>query len=425
MQRTISILVVSITLLADSQAFAWGWKEAVQQALDKNPTIQIQRQSVEIASLQADNAQSLMYPTVSLNGGAREYQDQTRNFRHQIFMGPRLQYLLYQGGRVRSGIDRAQLQNTQADLNVQINSITINSRLRQAYAVALREKRYLDLSHRIEQQRQENVKFTKIRHESGLEYKWVYLSSSAKWQQAQLDVQQAEMNKRTALADLENITGKVPLESVLELNDQDFYADDVTYDLNQLLANMDQNPKIKIRESDVQEANVNIDIAKSDYYPRIGFQGDIGAINTERRELIPLTGSSFVPYWLVGASLTMPLYEGNRIRRGVAIARASLEQRKFDLEQAKLDLTTSLKKTYQAYEIAKQQVQVSQATVDATKDRSKVVANQYKSGLASFLDWESSQDGWVNAEIQLLNNVRDYQNARARLEEAMGMGLGD
>lgn len=422
MSRKISILVVVSSLLYNSYAFAWGWKDAVNQAIDRNPSLQSQKEATEIAEMNKANARSLMYPTVMLNGGAREYQDYTRNFRHQLYLGPSLQYLLYSGGKVRAGIDVSSAQDTQAELSLRANSVVINSRLRQAYAVALREKRYLDLTHRIEEQRHENFKFTKIRYESGLEYKWVYLSSGQKWQQAQLDAQQAEMNKKTALADLENLLGSLSIQSVQELSDDDFYTADKDYNLDELISKINENPKYLLQASNVEEAKSSVEYSKAEYYPRIGFQGDVGVVKTERRDFFPLS-QALVPYWVVGASLSMPLYEGQRIRRNVAISKAMLIQRKFDLEQTQLDLKTNLQKTYQAYVIAKQQVEISKQSVEATKDRSKVVSNQYKSGLTTFLDWESSQDGWVNAEIKLLNDIRDYQNAWARLEEAMGVEL--
>lgn len=409
------LIFIPLAFFLHENCFAWSWKDAVNQALIKNPELQSRKQLAEIAELTKQNAKVPYFPIVRLTGGIREYQDYTESFRRQIFLGPTIDYLIYQGGKVHSGVDVATERDRQSELNIQISSISVNVRLREAFAGAAYAKRYLDLTRRIENQRKENVKFTKIKYESGLEYKWVYLSSEAKRRQAELDYLKAEMNTKTSLADLEVLLGPLSIQSVEELQDDDFYNLDQDYNLDQLVQSIGENPKFKLQQSEVQEAEANVDFSSADMYPRIIGSGNIGVMSTDRNDLFP--------YWLVGASLSMPISEGKRYRRNVSIAKAMVEQRKYDFELAKLQIKADLKKAYQNYVIARQQVEVSRVTVEANKDRSRVVANQYRSGLATFLEWESSQDTWVNSEVELLNNTRNYYIQRARLEEAMGTEL--
>lgn len=412
-RKNIIVFLTIFFIVTDS--FAWSWKDAVDQAISKNPQLQSRKEQAEIAELTKQNAKAPYYPVVQLIGGAREYQDYTEQFRRQIYLGPSIDYLLFQGGKIHSGVDIANERDRQSELNIQLTSINVNARLREAFAGASYAKRYLELTKRIESQREENVKFTKIRYDSGLEYKWVFLTSEAKRKQAELDQIKAEMNTRTALADLEALLGPLSIQSANEIQDDDFYNTDQEYNLDQLIHEIPDQPKYALQQSLMEESVANIDYNQADYYPKIIASGDIGAMNTERNSLFP--------YWVVGASLSMPLSEGKRIRRNVSIARALVEQRKYEFEQTKLDLKTALQKAYQDYVIARKQVDISKITVEANKDRSHVVSNQYRSGLATFLEWESSQDDWVNSEVELLNNVRNYYNLRAKLEEAMGTEL--
>lgn len=412
-RKNIIVFLTIFFIVTDS--FAWSWKDAVDQAISKNPQLQSHKEQAEIAELTKQNAKAPYYPVVQLIGGAREYQDYTEQFRRQIYLGPSIDYLLFQGGKIHSGVDIANERDRQSELNIQLTSINVNARLREAFAGASYAKRYLELTKRIESQREENVKFTKIRYDSGLEYKWVFLTSEAKRKQAELDQIKAEMNTRTALADLEALLGPLSIQSANEIQDDDFYNTDQEYNLDQLIHEIPDQPKYALQQSLMEESVANIDYNQADYYPKIIASGDIGAMNTERNSLFP--------YWVVGASLSMPLSEGKRIRRNVSIARALVEQRKYEFEQTKLDLKTALQKAYQDYVIARKQVDISKITVEANKDRSHVVSNQYRSGLATFLEWESSQDDWVNSEVELLNNVRNYYNLRAKLEEAMGTEL--
>lgn len=408
------IFAVLLLFVSDS-AFAWGWKDAVSQAVDRNPTLLSQQEAAQVFRLRYENAKTYRYPTFTLVGQYTEYQDYTENFRYRAYLGPEVQWLLYQGGKVTSGIHMASALNTQADMNTRVLSITTISKLRLAYASALYAKNFLELAHRIEDQRMENVKFTKIRYESGLEYKWVYLTSNAKWKQASLNTLEAEMNKKTALVDLENLLGPLPIQTVEELSDQDFYVSESDYDLNRITEQLQTNPKYLLQQSKVEESKAAVDFSRADRYPQLGLQADLWGMSTETND--------FFPAWYAGVRLSMPLFAFNRYRRNVDAANRTLNQRTFDLEQTRLNLKNELEKAYQTYVIAKQQVDVSKLNVEATEDRAKVVSHQYRSGLTTFLDWENSQDGWVNAEVEHLNNIRDYQTARAKFEEAMGTEL--
>jgi outer membrane protein len=409
------LLVILLSVLASRDVFAWSWKDAVSMAIDKNPNLQAQKQNAEVFELRYKNAKALMYPRLSIRGVMQEFQNETSEFQYRATIGPRLQWLLYQGGKVRAGIHQADAIQKQTDINVLLTSVSTNSKLREAFAQAVYAKNFLDLAHRIEKQRQENVKITEIRYKSGLEYKWVFLSSTAKWKKAQLDVTRAEMNKKTALADLENMLGVLPIESVEEIDSADFYTSSANYAEDQLISKYNANPKYLFQLFRVEESESFVDVNRADQYPQIGIDATFAAGSVENRKLFP--------YWLATAGLDLPLFEGGRIRRNISIAKAQLSQRKFDLEQAELDVKATIKKTYLNYYVAEQQVDIGQLLVEANKDRAKVVSNQYRAGLATFLDWESSQDAWVNAEIDQLNNVRNYQINRARLEEAVGMEL--
>ncbi|MEZ4846498.1 MAG: TolC family protein [Bdellovibrionota bacterium] len=413
MKRTIVALLTPV--IFSSSAHAWGWKEAVNQAMDKNPSLRAQQQNEEAITLSYENARSLRYPRLTLMGTMQQYQNQTQKWQYRMAAGPRFQWLLWKGGQITSGIERAEALTHQADAAVRVTSVTTNFRLRQAFAQAIYAKNYLSLAHRIEQQRKDNVKLTEIRYQSGLEYKWVFLSSTAKWKKAQVDATRADMNKKTALADLENLLGPLPVASVENIEDQDFFDDSVEYSLESLIENSDKNPKIVLEQAQLAESEANIDYAKAEFYPEVALQADFWAMSRNQNALFP--------FWWTTLGVTMPLFEGGRIRRNVSIAKKEFVQRGFELNQAQLDIRADLQKNYQEYFISKQQVDISKLTVEANMDRAKVVSNQYRSGIASFLEWERSQDDWVNSEVELLASIRTYQIARARLEESIGVEL--
>jgi len=409
------IFAVLCASLMTSQAFAWSWKDATATAQKTNPALQANKASADGFYLRYENAKSLRYPRLSIQGGLQNFQNQTQELQYRAVIGPRLQWLLYQGGKVSRGIEQADYLRQQADTNVRAVSVATNARLREAFAQAVYARNFLDLAHRIEKQRQDNVKITEIRYKSGLEYKWVFLSSTAKWKKAQLDATRAEMNKRTALADLEKLLGTLPIQSVEEISDQDFYADTTDYIEEQVSEKWKENPKYLTQFYRVQESEAGIGVSKADRYPTLAFQGDFFAASVEENDLFP--------FWTTNLFLSVPVFEAGRINRNISIAKQLWTQRKFELQQSEQEIKADLKTHYLNYYVSKQQVEISRLSVEAAKDRAKVVSNQYRSGLANFLEWESSQDVWVNSEIELLNSIRTYQLSRAKLEESMGVEL--
>ena len=199
------------------------------------------------------------------------------------------------------------------------------------------------------------------------------------------------------------------------MTDEGFYQDHANYQLDQVLATAKKTPKYLLQERRVDEMQANIDINYADQFPTLGVQADFWAMSMEQEHLFP--------FWLTTVGLSLPLFEGGRIRRNISVARAQLAQSAFELTQTKLGIESDLQNTFRDYVISQKQLNISQLGLQASKDRSRVVTNQYRSGLTTFLDWERSQDDWVNSEIDMLNAVRSYQINRAKLEENMGVEL--
>ena len=412
-----AVILAFIIFSISGNVLAWDWKDAMDQAIRRNPDLRVKQSLAEAQDLRYENAISLHYPRILLNGEFEEFLDSSKRIRRVAYFGPVFQIPLFSGGKINAGVDVAEGYKRVAEYQTRIESVTQNSKLRQAFASAVYAKNYLDLSHRIENQRKENLKFTKVRYESGLEYKWVYLSSDAKWKQAVLDIKKADLNNMSAISDLEDIIGPIAIKSVEEIDSSDFYPTQKEYNLTQATSDLDQHPRYLAQQSQVDAAIASVDYSRADSYPRVGASANtwIGDVK----------GVGIFPYITGIVGFSMPLFQDGYVRRNVSIAKSMVEQEKFTLVRVQLDLRTQLEKNYRTYLTSIEQVSVSRLNDEASEDRSKVVSNQYRSGLTTFLDWEDSQDGWVDAESQLLDNIRNYQVARAKLEESMGVELGN
>ncbi len=394
---------------------AWGWKDAASLTLERNQTLQAQQNVVEGAKYGVSEAKSGHYPAVNFLGGWMEFIDQRKDIEHKAYIGPRWQWLLYQGGKVSSAVDIASFQEKQAELQREVTSIDIHSRLRQSFANAIYARDSLRLNQEIEKRRQENVLFTEMRYKNGLDFKWVYDSSQVKWEDAKIDTESAKLDQETALKNLESLMGPLPIHSVNDISSEDFYENETQAQPTQVISYLDLHPQILLQKYKLDESVARIRYSKADNYPEVGVQSDtfVGSVKTQ----------TWFPWLTASLLFQIPIFEGFRIQSQTDVAQAHYRQQLNDLAQAKLDLTLKIEDSYRAFVLAKKRLEVSRTNLSVSEDRARVVSKQYRNGLTTFLDWERSQDDWVSAENDVLNNVKTYQISRAKFEEAIGLEL--
>jgi len=402
-------------LALPTSVFAWTWGEAQQQTLSRNLVLKSVKESVDIADSAYRSARSFHLPDLSLIGSARKFEDED-GLSHRVNAGVRFRLPIYRGGRIVQGTSISRERKSQASSTYRISKVRLLRGLRNAFNEVIYIKKLIKLTSRIVEQRKENLDFVKMRYDSGLEFKWVYLSSLAKLEQARLTAINAEISEGTAIAELERITGPLPFDSVNQVDETGFYADEEVRSLDQLLPSIANHPETMVKNSELREAKFNVKLNKGLYWPTLGFQSDFQVVDTDTDPVFP--------FWAVSGVLSMPLFEGGRNVRKVQIAKMQVLQSQFEAQQLARNLRSRVKRAHKKYELSKKQIEVSQASYKANNDRAKVVGQRYRSGLTTFLHFERAQDDWVKAEQGLLRAKRNHQIARAQLDAEIGKELG-
>jgi len=398
-----------------TNALGWSWKDAESIAIQNNLGLKSTKESIDISSLGLKSAKSFHLPDLFVTGAARKFDDED-GLGHLYRGGLRFRLPLFSGGSVVQGTAIARERKKQVGSTYRVGKIRVLVDLRLAFIEIVYVRKLVELSERIVSQRKENLEFVKLRYDSGLEFKWVYLSSRAKLDQAKLRLIDAQVSEGPALAALEDILGVLPIESMNEVEETDFYQDPTNYKLEPLLTNVTSHPEILRKLSEVREAEYEIKRSKSVYWPTIAFQGDVAVIDTDDDPVFP--------FWAVGGVLNMPLFEGGRNVRDVEISRKRRLQSNLSAKQLVLSLKAKIKRAHKNHLLARERIDVSHANFEASNDRAKVVRQQYRTGLIKFLNFERAQDDWVRAEEGYLNAKRNLHQSRARLEAEIGVELG-
>jgi outer membrane protein TolC len=126
--------------------------------------------------------------------------------------------------------------------------------------------------------------------------------------------------------------------------------------------------------------------------------------------------SDFRSNWNVGASLSVPLFTGGRIRGDVLVARAGLDEAEARLRQtrelAALDTRTQL----QRLETARAQWEASAGTVEQARRAYQIAEVRYDEGISTQVELADARILLQQAEANRASAARDYLVARARVE---------
>jgi outer membrane protein TolC len=83
----------------------------------------------------------------------------------------------------------------------------------------------------------------------------------------------------------------------------------------------------------------------------------------------------------------------------------------------------ALEQAYSGYVQAVEQVNVSQAFVEAAQTRAEISRAQYNNGLLTFNDWNLIENDLTQRQTNYVVSQRDRVSAEAAWEQAQGKGV--
>jgi NodT family efflux transporter outer membrane factor (OMF) lipoprotein len=180
----------------------------------------------------------------------------------------------------------------------------------------------------------------------------------------------------------------------------------------------ERRPDIREAEARLHEATADIGIAVADFYPRITLSGslDIQALQTSG------LGSWNSRQYAFGPSISLPLFEGGRLR-------GTLELRKVEQKEAAIDYQRIVLKAWHEVDDAlteynalqNQRDQLDEA-VQQNKTALETAQSQYGQGAVDFLTVLTVQNQLLTTQRALVQTSADTDVALAGLYKALGGG---
>ncbi|CAM3731646.1 TolC family protein [Flavobacterium gelidilacus] len=180
---------------------------------------------------------------------------------------------------------------------------------------------------------------------------------------------------------------------------------------------------IKIALSNVDIAKKDVSISRSSYLPTLSaFVG----YNTRWSESTPFNFADQLSLFdgtAIGLQLNVPILNGLATRGRVQRAKINQERSEYLLQQAELDLETSVYQAYNDVINAKKSYEAAQKTLNARSQAFKFSKERYEVGLLNTFDFSQSSIAFDNAQSELLRTKYDYIFRTKILEFYFGIPL--
>jgi NodT family efflux transporter outer membrane factor (OMF) lipoprotein len=181
---------------------------------------------------------------------------------------------------------------------------------------------------------------------------------------------------------------------------------------------LERRPDIAAAERRVQEANAQIGVARSAYYPQFLLTGDGGF---ESSRLGTLLGGP-AGFWALAGSAAELIFDGGERRGMTAEARAAYDQSVDNYRQTTLSAFEDVEDNLAALRILQGEAKTEDAAVAAAEHSLDLSITRYKGGVANYLEVTTAQSAALSDEVTAVSIFTRRMAASVLLVKALGGG---
>jgi len=185
----------------------------------------------------------------------------------------------------------------------------------------------------------------------------------------------------------------------------------VTFD--EALARAYENrPDLKALAARRQAAEESINFAKKGYYPVLSGNASYnwGGQN------FPLEEG-----WMIGAVVTIPLFNGYLTMNQVAEARSNLYVLKANEESTRQQILLDVQQAYLSLQEAEESIAAADLAVKQNQENLDLANGRYAAGVGSPIEITDALTSYANAQVVFNAALYNYKLAQATIEKTMGV----
>ncbi len=266
---------------------------------------------------------------------------------------------------------------------------------------------------------QKSLELTRQRRRAGIDSDLQVRQAEARVPAAQQQVQAAQQRIDAARTALAALVGKGPDRGLSIQRPQPLNP--LALQLPGVLPSelLGRRPDIVAARWRVEAADKQIKVAKTRFYPSFNLTALAGVVAPNVGDL--LKSSSTFAY--IGPALSLPIFEGGKLRANLANTDAQYDLAVANYNQAVLDALRDVADQVNAVRSLAQQAHSQQQAVDTARSAFDLAQQRYRAGIGSYLDVLTAQSTLLQSQQQLAGLQSQQVQSSVRLSKALGGGF--
>ena len=179
-----------------------------------------------------------------------------------------------------------------------------------------------------------------------------------------------------------------------------------------------RRPDIRRSERSLAEANGLVGVAKADYFPRLTLSGTFGFAARDWDDMF----ESISQFESAGVGVSVPVFQGGRLRANERQARALYEERFLLYQQTVIAAVTEVEDLLQSVSLLEAQSEALARSVEASSKARRISMLQYEQGVSDFITALDAERTALDAEQQFEQVKRNQYIDTINLIRALGGG---
>jgi multidrug efflux system outer membrane protein len=181
---------------------------------------------------------------------------------------------------------------------------------------------------------------------------------------------------------------------------------------------LERRPDISAPERRMAAANASIGVAKAAFFPTVQLNGLAGLESVNAGTLFNWSSRM----WAVGPSLTLPLFEGGRLRAGLRFADATYDEMVANYRESVLTAFSEVEDSLAAQNLLANQYDAQSDALIAARKQLEIANNRYRDGLTTYLDVATAESTALNTEFSTVQLRGQQLVAAVTLVKSLGGG---
>lgn len=402
-------------------------EEARRMALERNPTLDSARERVRAALAAVRRAESERWPTLDVTASARRMEEvalaggggQLVETPYETYsLKAQLDWLLFTGFRIRSGIAGAEAGADAASLNLHDARRLLNQAVGTAFHQALLARENVEVAERDASFNERLQKEAEKRKDAGTAGREDVLNFTVRAVQADNEAIGARRDLHTAriaLAELLHLT-PAELPNRVSLAEPDSEPETVPDVAAEVQFARSRRPDLQAARRQLEQAKTELTSARSDNYPQVSGFASAARTRTENSGAADGTDDDIS----LGIAVSWNAFDAGLTKAGVEAAAARVAETRHELAGLTTRISAEVRRQHEQLAAALEQLELAENVLNMTREIRDIVTRKYSVGQVTVTRLNQTQTDLVRAESQYAAAGIRVRLAEQNLDAATG-----